>query len=93
MFKRVQPDDTVKHYIGQFPHCDQRILHAPGECEYCDNHAEWQALRLAWGVAFTGYEPDESKHELPCPADHARGDKHKLWGGNIARPKQDVSGG
>lgn len=40
--------------IRQFPHCDQRILHAPGECQYCDMHPEWQELRQAWGIAFTG---------------------------------------
>jgi len=43
--------------IGQFPHCDQRVLHALGECEYCDRHPEWQALREAWGIAFTGHPP------------------------------------
>lgn len=43
--------------IAQFPHCDQRILHAPSECEYCDGHPEWQALREAWGIAFTGHQP------------------------------------
>lgn len=40
-----------------FPHCDQRILHAPGECEYCNDHPDWQALREAWGIAFTGHPP------------------------------------
>jgi hypothetical protein len=43
--------------IGQFPHCDQRVLHAPGECEYCDQRPDWQALREAWGIAFTGHIP------------------------------------
>ena len=43
--------------IAQFPHCDQRILHAPSECEFCDGHPEWQELRKAWGIAFTGYRP------------------------------------
>lgn len=43
--------------IGQFPHCDQRILHAPGECEYCDGRPDWQAVRQAWGIAFTGHAP------------------------------------
>ena len=84
MFKKNKPDATVLNYLGQFPHCDQRILHAPRECELCDRHPDWQALRLAWGIAFTGYEPEEK--ELPCPADHARGDNHKLWFGNIAKP-------
>ncbi len=41
-----------------FPHCDQRILHAPEDnCEYCNECPEWQALRKAWGIAFTGHSP------------------------------------
>jgi hypothetical protein len=43
--------------IATFPHCDQRILHAPGECAYCDVHADWQELRRGWGIAFTGHAP------------------------------------
>lgn len=43
--------------LGQFPHCDQRILHKPGDCEFCDMRPEWQALRKAWGIAFTGQVP------------------------------------
>jgi len=41
----------------QFPHCDPRILHAPGECEFCDDRPEWQQLRTGWGIAFTGRQP------------------------------------
>jgi hypothetical protein len=44
--------------IAQFPHCDQRILHAPEDgCKWCNHHPEWQALRKAWGIAFTGHQP------------------------------------
>lgn len=43
--------------LPTFPHCDQRVLHAPGECEFCDACPEWQALRKAWGIAFTGHIP------------------------------------
>lgn len=84
MFKKIRPDGHVRHYIKQFPHCDPRILHAPGECQFCDAHPIWQALRLAWGIAFTGYEPEGK--ELPCPADHARGNHHTQWHGNTAQP-------
>lgn len=81
MHRKQTPDVSfVAHLIGQFPHCDQRILHAPGECEYCDKHPEWQALRHAWGIAFTGYEPDGK--ELPCPAMHARPEHFQAWIGN-----------
>ena len=88
MFKTVQPNipPNAKMYIRQFPHCDAKVLHAPGECKYCDMHPEWQALRLYWGIAFTGYEPDLSIKELPCPAWFARGENCQAWGGNRPRP-------
>lgn len=80
MYKKIEP--RLLQVSGIFPHCDQRILHAPGECQFCDANPDWQALRKAWGICFTGYTPE--KQELPCPADHARGDNHKLWYGNQA---------
>lgn len=77
--------------IRQFPHCDARILHAPGECEFCDLHPEWQELCKAWMVAFTGHEPKTSLHagtQVPCPADFNRpaGSRsdHRMWSGNVA---------
>lgn len=87
MFKRVEPKKVIEHYV-QFPHCDARVLHAPGECKFCDLNPNWQYLRQVWGIAFTGYQPEEK--ELPCPADYARGDSHKLWSGNTARPEGRV---
>ncbi len=53
------------------PHCDQAVLHAPGECVYCDKHPEWQDVRLMWGIAFTGHEPVAD--EVACPSDMRRG--------------------
>lgn len=74
--------------VDQFPHCDNRILHAPGECAYCDRRPEWQALRIAWGIAFTGQQPDGDHTLLPCPADYARPPgspaDHRRWYGNVA---------
>lgn len=71
--------------IEQFPHCDQRVLHAPGECRYCDMTPQWQELRSAWGIAFTGHEP--AAGQLPCPSDHARGTGGAhVWGGNVPYP-------
>lgn len=75
-----------------FPHCDQRILHAPNECDVCDTKPEWQQLRQDWGIAFTGHIPTKDQYgtqQLPCPADFARppgfkGD-HRRWGGNTAK--------
>jgi hypothetical protein len=82
MFKKVTPV-PVKAASVQFPHCDPRILHAPKECQFCDMNPGWQYLRQMWGIAFTGYQPEEK--ELPCPADHARGDNHTRWHGNVAQ--------
>jgi hypothetical protein len=69
--------------IVQFPHCDSRVLHRPGECEYCDRHPEWQQLREVWGINFTG---GTDPKKAPCPATRDRdvATIHR-WGGN--RPK------
>jgi hypothetical protein len=73
--------------LGQFPHCDRSVLHAPSECEFCDRSPDWQALRVAWGIAFTGHAPERtSPHgpmQVPCPSDQRRetGQAH-TWGGN-----------
>lgn len=90
MFKRVTPRMIAapKGIDVVFPHCDQRILHAPNECSVCDLHPAWQYLRQMWGIAFTGYSPEGK--ELPCPADHSRGDNHKKWVGNVATASTDA---
>lgn len=73
------------------PHCDARILHAPGECWACDLYPDWQELRGKWGIAFTGQTPltGVAGNQLPCPADYNRppGSKadHRLWGPNTAQ--------
>lgn len=75
------------------PHCDPRILHAPGECWACDLYPDWQALRTKWSICFTGEVPLNSvaghQLQLPCPADYARppGSKsdHRQWGPNTAQ--------
>lgn len=73
------------------PHCDARILHAPGECWACDLYPDWQELREKWGIAFTGRAPltGVAGNQLPCPADFNRppGSKsdHTRWGPNTAQ--------
>lgn len=93
MIKKTKPNvlDVMLH-IKIFPHCDPRILHAPGECEFCDKHSDWQALRQIWGITFTGYEPEGK--ELPDPATHIRGfDNANAWCGNKAKSRLIASGG
>lgn len=74
----------------QFPHCDPRVLHAPHECEFCDLHPEWQKLRIAWGINFTGHydKIDREFHtgapKLPCPSEADRPiDLINQWDGNV----------
>jgi hypothetical protein len=68
--------------LGQFPHCDHRLLHSPSTCTYCDAHPEWQALRIAWGINFTG-ENDPNK--APCPGSRFRpAEQAAQWHGNRA---------
>lgn len=83
-------------YIKQFPHCDAKILHRMGECSYCDAHPEWQELRQAWGIAFSGHSNETvsyvdlngrtiEKTLIPCPSEWDRDpDIINRWGGNIA---------
>lgn len=89
MFKKIHP--TKNSHLEQFPHCDARILHAPSECKFCDAHPDWQSLRMSWGIAFTGYEPEDK--ELPDPATFARGDGINRWHGNVAQPTVSVTSG
>lgn len=87
--------------IPQFPHCDSRVLHAPGECEYCDKHPEWQELRNMWNIAFTGHSYDKNGKPAitdeyrgpvqPCPAEAARGmESVNSWQGNIPMNSGDL---
>ena len=38
-------------------HCNPEVLHAPGECDFCDEYPDRQAARAASGGGFT---PPES---------------------------------
>lgn len=72
------------------PHCDPRVLHAPGECRFCDAHPEWQEARRLWGIAFTGQESDQEGEgpDLPCPSDLRRGTGGAhVWYGNRPTPE------
>lgn len=81
-------------YEAAFPHCDQRVLHAPGACEHCDHYPHYQELRKAWGINFTGialeHEANDPKSKLlPCPSDFNRGlGGAHVWGGNRPKPKE-----
>jgi hypothetical protein len=62
------------------PHCDSSVLHAPGECVYCDKHPQLQQCREAYGINFTGkYDPNK----FLCPSEARRPlDIIERWSGN-----------
>lgn len=75
-------------YKMPMAHCDQTVLHAPGECQFCDHYPQAQALRQWWRINFTGHhDPDKA----PCPSTHFRSDETRdLWPGN--RPEGFLNG-
>lgn len=76
----VRRNENVLDSRASHPHCDQRVLHAPGECVYCDKYPDHQELRSVWGLNFTGHrEPGK----LVCPAEQRRPiDLIEAWFGN-----------
>lgn len=75
---RLRVEESSSTWSFRPPHCDQRVLHAPGECEVCDLCPELQAERDALDVCFSG----KTDRRWPCPADEARGAAHQRWHGN-----------
>lgn len=63
------------------PHCDSSILHAPGECRYCDMYPEWQEYRKVARIAFTN---EMAEGKAPCPSVWYRSPEVRdLWHGNV----------
>lgn len=77
--------DSALFVDGRFPHCDPRVLHAPYECEICDEYASAaQNARINRGINFTGHTDAD---KTLCPADIARGfGNADKWYGN--RPQK-----
>ncbi len=62
------------------PHCDPSILHAPGECEFCDLHPSRQVEREIQRINFTGQHDPE---RAPCPSEFFRSPTDRdAWGRN-----------
>lgn len=78
--------DAEIERTGNMPHCDSLVLHAPGECKYCDERGNLQSWRLASGVNFTGHSDPAKK---PCFAERRRpAETINRWGGNVAAPAE-----
>lgn len=74
---------------SSMPHCDDLVLHAPRQCEYCDRHQSWQVARIRLGIAFTGNAWNEKGTTLrPCPATLLRSvETIERWYGNVPTEK------
>ena len=65
------------------PHCDSFVLHAPGECKYCDDCPESQEYRQSAGINFSGHR---DPYKAPCPSTNSRSEETvNLWRGNKAQ--------
>lgn len=42
----ISADGWAAHPILLPPHCDEGVVHAPGECRYCDDRPDLQIQRL-----------------------------------------------
>lgn len=73
------PKFVTNGHEHRWPHCDARILHAVGECEYCDMAKDLQSERETLDVSNTG----KTNRRWPCPADLARKpEQYNAWSGN-----------
>ncbi len=78
------PDGLIDGAVFSAPHCDERVLHAPRVCRYCDAFPQRQTDREVQGINFTG-EWDLDK--VLCPSE-ARRDVEVIhrWPGNQPKP-------
>ena len=68
------------------PHCDSKVLHAPGECSNCDRLPLLQKAREILGINFTGHYDDG---KIMCPSEYYRTlDTINRWHGN--RPRKET---
>jgi hypothetical protein len=71
------------------PHCDQSVLHAPGECAYCDRYPKRQQGRIDAKIAFTGGPVPEFGSQDPATLARPL-EKINLWHGNVPMTSTQV---
>lgn len=77
--------------VSRMPHCDARILHAPGKCHHCDLFADFQQYRLLSEINFTG---ENDLRKSPCPSLWTRtAAQRDAWPRNRAEKTKYAQGG
>lgn len=80
--------DKLTEFRAHAPHCDERVLHAPGTCWACDGYPDWQQARITQGINFT---EEEDPTKAPCPARLRRPlDTINRWHGNVAETPEEA---
>lgn len=83
MLKRKKTEDRA-----YMPHCDSSVLHAPGECEFCDEYPDFQHYRVVARINFSGHY---DRNKAPCPSTFFRPEATiDKWGGNVATNPDDT---
>lgn len=96
-FERAQPSieekrrllEAAEHYAEYidaweqpFPHCDPRVLHSPGVCDYCDKVPALQEYRRMCGLP---YVDDLQVTDAILPGENRDRRSAEAWGGNQPR--------
>jgi hypothetical protein len=72
--------------VPKYPHCDPRVLHSPGRCEFCDMYPEHQRARVVARVNFTGEKVPGFR---ACPSEMRRTlENIERWPGNRPSPSR-----
>lgn len=78
------PEEEIP--TAPYPHCDSDVLHAPGECRFCDLYKDAQAYRKMLGINFTGHR--EPRLQM-CPSEERRNlATINKWPGNRPDPQE-----
>lgn len=84
--KRIEAADMYLEYADNwvaegnlYPHCDNRVLHSPGVCDFCDKADTLQQYRRMLGLKYT----DELQaNDALLPGQDRTRASADAWGGN-----------
>ena len=83
MGREIVTEEITEEVLYRMPHCDTKILHAPGECHHCNLYPEYQRYRQVAGINFTG---ESNANKAPCPSLWNRtAEQRDNWEGNKAQ--------